>query len=140
MAKSLGLTHVAMGVPVGTLTESYRTELLDFYGDLLGWREIKRLRLPERLTISVGDSSYINLRERPESIGGEKYEHFGVLVGSSQEVDDVWESLRGRELGDGPVGEGAGGSRTLRFQHLLPFAVEVQWFPSTSPEAPNVQT
>ena len=41
MAKSLGLTHVAMGVPVGTLTESYRTEVLDFYGDLLGWREIK---------------------------------------------------------------------------------------------------
>jgi catechol 2,3-dioxygenase-like lactoylglutathione lyase family enzyme len=137
MAKSLGLTHVAMGVPVGTLTESYRAALLDFYGDLLGWREIKRLRLPDRLTILVGESSYINLRERPESIGGEKYEHFGVVVGSAQEVDDVWESLRGRELADESVGDVAGGVRTLRFQHLLPFAVEVQWFPSTSLEAPN---
>ncbi len=139
MTKSLGLTHVAMGVPVGALTESYRAALLEFYGDLLGWREIKRLRRPDRLTILVGDSSYINLRERPESTGGEKYEHFGVLVGSSQEVDDVWESLQNRELADGSVDDGASGVRTLRFQHLLPFAVEVRWFPSVSLDAPNAQ-
>lgn len=139
MAKSLGLTHVAMGVPIGTLTESYRSALLNFYGELLGWREIKRLRLPDRLTIFVGESAYINLREQPESIGGEKYEHFGVLVGSSEEVDDVWESLRDRELADGPVSDVASGVRTLRFQHILPFAVEVQWFPSASLDAPNVQ-
>jgi hypothetical protein len=55
--KSLGLNHVGMGVPVGTLTASYRTALLDFYGDLLGWREIKQLRLPDRLTILVGNSA-----------------------------------------------------------------------------------
>ena len=39
MAIPTGLSHVAMSVPAGTLTDDYRTELLEFYGRLFGWRE-----------------------------------------------------------------------------------------------------
>jgi hypothetical protein len=41
MAAPTGLSHVAMTVPPGTLTPAYRSELLDFYGSLFGWREME---------------------------------------------------------------------------------------------------
>ena len=40
MPVSAGLSHIAMSVSRGTLTDEYRAELLRFYGELLGWREI----------------------------------------------------------------------------------------------------
>lgn len=49
MTVSSGLSHIAMSVPAGTLTDEYRTELLDFYGRHFGWREVESLRLPDRL-------------------------------------------------------------------------------------------
>ena len=49
-----GLNHVAMSVAEGTLTDDFRNDLLEFYGGLFAWTEIESLRLPDRLTISVG--------------------------------------------------------------------------------------
>ena len=46
MPSSYGLTHVAMSVPEGTLTDAYRERLLEFYGRILGWREMEALRRP----------------------------------------------------------------------------------------------
>lgn len=46
MPRSAGLSHVAMSVPEGTLTEAYRARLLNFYGRVLGWREMEALRRP----------------------------------------------------------------------------------------------
>ncbi len=68
MRMSSGLSHVAMSVPEGTITDAYRARLLEFYGRVLGWREMESLRLPDRLTVAVGPSSYINIRERPDSM------------------------------------------------------------------------
>ena len=65
MPSSSGLTHVAMSVPEGTLTDAYRTGLLAFYGRILDWTEMESLRRPDRITVSVGSSSYIDVRERP---------------------------------------------------------------------------
>ena len=41
MPRSSALSHVAMSVPEGTLTEEYRAQLLEFYGRMLGWREME---------------------------------------------------------------------------------------------------
>jgi hypothetical protein len=48
MPLSSGLSHVALSVPAGTLTDDYRARLLDFYGRRLGWREMEALRRPDR--------------------------------------------------------------------------------------------
>jgi hypothetical protein len=85
MPLSSGLSHVAMSVPEGTLTEEYRARLLEFYGRMLGWHEMESLRLPDRLTVAVGSSSYISIRERPDSMVSHGYEHFGILVRSAEE-------------------------------------------------------
>jgi hypothetical protein len=55
-----------MSVPPGTLTDEHRAALREFYGRVFEWREIESLRLPDRLTFSVGGSCHLNMRERPE--------------------------------------------------------------------------
>jgi catechol-2,3-dioxygenase len=123
------LSHVAMSVPEGTLTDRYRSDLLDFYGQKLGWREIVAFRLPDRLTIAVGGSTYINVRERPDSMVTYGYEHIGVLVDSADTLARLWSELADEHIdihleSFAPNAQGEG---SFRFQYLLPMAVEVQF-------------
>jgi hypothetical protein len=126
-----GLNHVAMAVPAGTLTDDYRAELLDFYGDTMGWHEIESLRLPDRLTFSVGRHTYLNIRERVEPTICSGYEHFGIVVESSEHADELWSRLsrETRDVNLEPMQRGEDGFRSFRFRYLLPLAVEVQYFP-----------
>jgi hypothetical protein len=128
-ARSRALTHVAMSVPSGTLTDEYRAGVLDFYGPLLGWREIEQLRLPDRMTIAVGRNSYMNLRERDDAASYQGYDHFGVLVDSEDDLRALWDDL---DRADSEVElheiSRTGATLTFRFRHLLPQAVEVQFF------------
>jgi hypothetical protein len=132
MAVPAGISHVAMSVPEGTLTDGFRTELVDFYGRLLGWEEIESLRRPDRLTLSVGvPFTYVNVRERAEVMVCHGYEHVGIMVGSAAEFRRIWDDLAALdadvELEPFPYRADGGGS--FRFRHLLPMAIEVQFFP-----------
>lgn len=126
-----GLTHVAMSVPEGTLTRNFRSELLDFYGELFGWREIESQRLPDRLTILVGQQTYINVRERSEPMACSGYEHFGIGVASREEATRLWDVLNAdqRDVDLAPLATSGQGLTTFRFRYLLPLAVEVQALP-----------
>jgi hypothetical protein len=130
MDVSSGLSHVAMRVPEGTLTDEYRERLLEFYGRMFGWREMESLRLPDRLTVAVGSSSYVNVRERPESMVCHGYEHFGILVRSAKDLQKLWADLA-KEQDDiqlEPLSVSDDGEGSFRFRYLLPMAVEVQFF------------
>lgn len=127
--RTRALTHIAMSVPVGTLTSDYRSKLLGFYSQVFGWRELEGLSTPDRLTISIGPGTYINVREHEQAMTPGAYEHFGVLVGSVEEVHELHAAVQ--ELGGGPqpVEEPVRGYPTFRFRHLLPMAIEVQFVP-----------
>jgi len=131
MAVPIGLNHIAMSVPSGTLTPEYRAQLLEFYGKLFGWRELDSLRLPDRLTIAVGGHCYVNLRERSASMVCSGYEHFGIVVGSTDEAEELWAVLHrdARDVHLEPLTRGEDGYRSFRFRYLIPLAVEVQFFP-----------
>jgi catechol 2,3-dioxygenase-like lactoylglutathione lyase family enzyme len=131
VAAPTGLNHVAMSVPLGTLTDDHRAELIEFYGDLFGWREIESLRLPDRLTIRVGKYTYLNVRERPDPMVCSGYEHFGIVVSSAEEAEALWHRLDsdGRDVNLEPLTTDDNGIRVFRFRHLLPLTVEVQSFP-----------
>jgi hypothetical protein len=131
MVVPTGLSHVAMSVPTGTLTDAYRADVLEFYGSLLGWREIESLRLPDRLTLSVGRHSYLNLRERPDPMVCSGYEHFGIVVASAEEAERIWNVLDSdpHDVRLEPLDKGEDGFRSFRFRYLLPMTVEVQFFP-----------
>jgi hypothetical protein len=137
MPRTIGLTHVAMSVPEGTLTDEYRAQLLDFYGRMLGWREMESLRLHDRLTVAVGSVSYINTREQPDSMVSHGYEHFGVLVGSSEEYRGLWTELANEHVDVQlePLSTNEDGEGSFRFRYLLPMAVEVQYYARLSASA-----
>jgi hypothetical protein len=128
---SQGLSHVAMSVPVGTLTDSFRADVLGFYGEHFGWTEIESLRLPDRLTMAVGAGAYVNVRERAEPMVCEGYEHFGLLLRSTEDVEEAWTALEreSRDVPVEPLDRGDDGYRSFRFRYLLPLTVEVQFFP-----------
>jgi hypothetical protein len=130
MPTSLGLSHVAMSVPAGTLTDEYRAQLLEFYGRVLGWREIESLRRPDRLTISVGAADYVNVRERSEPMVVHGYEHFGVLLRSAAELRRLWDDLAADplEVNLEELSATADGEGSFRFRYLLPMAVEAQYY------------
>jgi hypothetical protein len=127
----MALTHVAMSVPAGTLTDAYRSDLLDFYGQLLGWQEIEPLRRPDRLTVSIGGSSYLNVRERAAPMTCHGYEHIGITVESADQLADIWARLDAdpRVAEIEPLERADNGFSTFRFRHLLPMAIELQSFP-----------
>jgi hypothetical protein len=120
---------VAMSVPPGTLTDEGRAAINGFYGELLGWREMKRLARPDRLTLSIGDD-YINIRERPDPATYSGYEHFGVVVSTAEQLDALWHALEHAhaEVLE-PIETTAEGFANFTFRHLLPMAIEVQFFP-----------
>ncbi len=120
-----------MSVPRGTLSDEYRAEVVRFYGELLGWDEIDSLRLPDRMTLSVGRHTYINLRERDDVMQTTGYEHFGIVVDSSAAAEDAWEQLGAhpRDVELTELASGADGYRSFRFRYLLPLTVEIQYFP-----------
>lgn len=121
-----------MSVPEGTLTDEYRSRLLEFYGRVLGWSENESLRRPDRLTIAVGRSSYINIRERSDSMESHGYDHFGVLVRSTAELRELWAQLadEAENLELEPLVTSDQGEGSFRFRYLLPMAVEAQFYAS----------
>jgi catechol-2,3-dioxygenase len=123
------LSHVAMSVPEGTLTDAYRSNELEFYGRTLGWREMESFRRPDRLTIAVGASSYINLREQPDSMITHGYEHIGILVESAEKLAQLWSALASEdiEIHLEPFATNERGEGSFRLRYLLPIAVEVQF-------------
>ena len=132
MPMSSGLSHVAMSVPDGTLTDEYRARLLEFYRRLLGWHEMKSLRRADRLTVAVGRASYVNIRERPDSMVSHGYEHFGVLVRSAEDLRPLWADLANEkdDVQLEPLSTSDAGEGSFRFRYLLPMAVEAQFYAS----------
>ncbi len=129
--KTRGLNHLAMSVPVGTLTEAYRAELRDFYGSLLGWIELEDLALADRMTFGVGGGTYVNIRERADVMQTYGYEHFGIVMKSVDDADECYRTLEAeqRDVNLEPKTMGDDGYRVFRFRYLLPLAIEVQYFP-----------
>ena len=97
---------------------------------MLGWREMESLRLPDRLTVAVGPSSYINIREQPDSMVTHGYEHFGVLVRSAEDLQRLWADLANEEddVQLEPLSTNDDGEGSFRFRYLLPMAVEAQFY------------
>jgi hypothetical protein len=131
MARSRGLAEIAMSVPLGTLTDEFCADVLAFYGGLLEWTEIEALRAPDQFTMHVGRRSFLNLRERDDSMTYHGYEHVGVLVESAEIAESLWEQLAAdpRDLALEPMERAGGGARTFRFRYRLPMAIEVQFIP-----------
>jgi hypothetical protein len=91
---------------------------------------MEALRRPDRLTVAVGTASYINIREQPESMVTHGYDHFGVLLGSAEGLQQLWDELshEDEDVELEPLAPSETGEGSFRFRFLLPMAVEAQFY------------
>lgn len=129
--QSQGLSHIAMSVAEGTLTDGFRAEVVAFYDRHFGWSEMASLRRPDRMTVAVGGGDYVNIRERPDPMVTSGYEHFGLLLPTAESVEDAWSRLDGaaEDVQLEELNRGDDGYRHFRFRYLLPLTIEVQHLP-----------
>ena len=132
------LNHLAVSVPHEALNEVGRKALLDFYGEVFGWTEIKELRLDDRLTLRISASQYLNVRSRDDPMRCSGYEHFGVSVTSQAMFQGIRDRARSYAQRD-PAVEfvetettplGRSTLRVFRVRYRIPLTVEVQFLDS----------
>ena len=137
---SLRFNHLALTVPRDRLDERGRNALLDFYGDVFGWKEFGMLTEDRaRLVLqcfSVEEFLYINgSDEEVMRAGG--LDHFGISVPSKVQFDETLAKARRFrdkdprvEIRENEVENHYDALELHSFyvRHLLPLWVEVQYF------------
>ena len=130
--------HVAMSVDRDLLTGEGRADLLRFCTDVFGWEELPMLTTDrKRLVLSAWThEQFVFLHGRDEPMRCTPEDHFGLSVGSLQELED----MRGRALAFGEGDDrvtvtsqgvedyGALKLHSFYVTYLLPLTIEVQHF------------
>jgi hypothetical protein len=133
------LNHVAVPMPAELLDDAGRAEILEFYGDVLGWTEGdntgERGNPLIMYTGEFGEFVYLAPHETPS---GAPLDHVGMQVSTYAELEDIVARARARRARDdrvevsdigartthGPSGDYTLSSAYLRF--VLPFSIELQ--------------
>ena len=89
MAK-MRFNHMELTLPLGTLTDDYRAEVREFYGDVFGWTAIDTQILKQTallLSTDPATSQFILLAEHKEPMSPPPFDHLGLLFDTREEVD-----------------------------------------------------
>ncbi len=88
--------HVAMSVPAELLSASGRTELVRFYQDVFGWTEIPSLTENDKRLVlqAYRNDQFVFLVADPNPMTCPRMDHFGMSVGSLQELEGMLERAR----------------------------------------------
>ncbi len=128
--------HMELTLPVGEL-ERRRSEIKDFYGDLLGWDAIDVPILGQLgllLRTDPETSQFLLVTEQKRHMSSPGYDHLGLLYDSREEVDELLEKARKWQARDDRVEIKeyedlvTGGVTTHAFyvRHLLPIWLDIQ--------------
>jgi hypothetical protein len=131
----MGLSHIAVSLPDGTLTPDWRSAFFDFYGGIFGWTEIENGARSDRFTVAIGGSCYLNIRERQEPMACTEYEHFGLVVESTDDVERLWAQVNAVCTDVDDIRHRPGGTQAFKFLHMLPLTMEIQYFPGDAATA-----
>ena len=127
MPVTMGLSHIAVSVPGGTLTQDWRSAFFDFYGGIFGWTEIENVARADRLNVAIGDSCYLSIRERQEPMACTEYEHFGLVVESTDDVEHLWAQVNMACSDVADIRRRPSGTQAFKFHHMLPLTMEIQY-------------
>ena len=130
--------HVAMSVPADLLDENGRRDLVDFYSNVFGWQELPTETVDRhKLVLSAYRyDQFVFLIADDAPMTCPRLDHFGMGVGSMQELDDLLASAKAYrekddrvELIDKKTEHHPGLDLTSFYVgFLLPMMVEVQHF------------
>ena len=130
--------HVAMSVPADLLDEQGRTDLASFYEEVFGWPEIPQMTEDrKRLVLGVHTiEQFVFLIADDQPMTAPRLDHYGLSVGTEQELDDILARAKAYQEKDDRVDivdkktddHGMLAITSIYIGYLLPMMVEIQWW------------
>jgi hypothetical protein len=127
-----------MSLPADALDEHGRTEIIDFYSEVFGWRELPTETIDRKRLVMMAYTidQFVFLHADEPHMSGPRLDHFGMGVATVEELDEFLERAeRYRDkddrvyIIDKQVEEHPGITLTSFYVgYLLPLMVEVQHF------------
>ena len=139
--------HVAMSMAADDLGEANRKDIVRFYEEVFGWHELPMLTEDRhRLVLQAYTyEQFVFLIADEPPMTCRRMDHFGMSVGSMEELDDILAKCRAFAEHDDRVDivdkntddYGMLKLHSFYVRYLLPLMVEVQYFEMTpQAEAP----
>jgi hypothetical protein len=130
--------HVAMSVPSALLEPDGRAELVAFYDDVFGWKELEVMTIDGgRLVFGCHTvEQFVFLVADDPPMSCPRLDHYGFSVGTEGELDaileraKVWRARDDRvDIIDKKVDDhGVLAITSIYVRFLLPMMVEIQWW------------
>jgi hypothetical protein len=137
--------HVAMSLPADLLTEEKRTEIVRFYDEVFGWKELPMMTEDRRrLVLSCyTHEQFVFLIAEDTPMTCARLDHYGMSVSSEAELDEMLARAKAFAEHDDRVDiidkhvddHGVLAITSIYVGYLLPMMVEVQWWDFKSSEA-----
>ena len=130
--------HVAMSVPSELLGEDGRRDLVHFYDEVFGWKELPTETVDgKKLVLSAYTyEQFVFLIADDPPMSCPRLDHFGMSVETEQELDDMLARAKTFRTRDDRVDivdrevtdHGMLAITSFYVRYLLPMMVEIQWW------------
>jgi hypothetical protein len=130
--------HVAMSVPRELLGEDGRRDLVRFYDEVFGWKELPTETVDgKKLVLSAYTyEQFVFLIADEPPMACPRLDHFGMSVETEQELDDMLDRAKAFRTRDDRVDivdrevtdHGMLAITSFYVRYLLPMMVEIQWW------------
>jgi hypothetical protein len=138
--------HVAMSVPSELLAEDGRRDLVRFYDEVFGWKELPTETVDgKKLVLSAYTyEQFVFLIADDAPMSCPRLDHFGMSVETEQELDDMLARAKAFRTRDDRVDiverevtdHGMLAITSFYVRYLLPMMVEIQWWDFKKPDEP----
>jgi predicted enzyme related to lactoylglutathione lyase len=138
--------HVAMSVPSELLAEDGRRDLVRFYDEVFGWKELPTETVDgKKLVLSAYTyEQFVFLIADDPPMSCPRLDHFGMSVETEQELDDMLARAKTFRTRDDRVDivdrevtdHGMLAITSFYVRYLLPMMVEIQWWDFKKPDEP----
>jgi hypothetical protein len=130
--------HVAMSLPADLLGEEGRRDIVRFYDEVFGWKELPTETVDrKKLVLSAYTyEQFVFLIADDPPMTAPRLDHFGMSVGTERELDDMLARAKAFQARDDRVDivdkeltdHGMLAITSFYVRYLLPMMVEVQWW------------
>jgi len=130
--------HVAMSIPAELLGEEGRRDIVRFYDEVFGWKELPTETVDgKKLVLSAYTyEQFVFLIADDPPMECPRLDHFGMSVDTEQELDDMLARAKAFQARDDRVDivdrevtdHGMLAITSFYVRYLLPMMVEIQWW------------
>ena len=130
--------HVAMSMAPDSLDDAGRKAIVDFYREVFGWDELPTLTEDRRRLVlsAYRYDQFVFLIADDAPMSCPRMDHFGMSVGSEDELDELLARVKAYAEGDDRVDlvdkqvedHGVLKIKSFYVRYLLPMMIEVQFF------------